>query len=52
MGEVQRRDRDIIISLSYCMHFPNRTLSFLVKRSKNDFATPSNRWSGRKSEKF
>ena len=34
------------------MNFLNRTLSFLVERSENEFAAPSNRWSGRKSKNF
>ena len=46
----------LLLDLAYhdCMNFLNRTLSFLVQkaeRSKNEFATLSNRWSGRKSEK-
>ena len=34
------------------MNFLNRTLSFLVERLENEFATPSNRWSGEKVNNF
>ena len=44
-----RRDIEIINSLSCCMSFLNRTLSFLVEKLKKN--SLHNWWSGRKSEK-
>ena len=40
-----------IISLSWLYEFSDQDPKFLVESLKNKFATLSNRWSGRKSEK-